>query len=211
MNVNDFKGPSEYPPNLLKDIFEKQHELATKYLHIEKENGLLQTEDLPVNIHDAKGQARLKDMAWRTTEEIAEALEAYDHGDRVHYREELADAFHFYVEFMLLANYYPTVKGEEEELEACFNRVSSQVFSSPAPFLALDFIKSLGLACNCLKNKPWKQTQMMTDTEKFYDCLNQSFIKFIIFMRAAGFTSRTLYDMYFRKNKVNQFRQESQY
>ena len=46
-----------------------------KYEHIEEANGMLETKDVPVDIDSRKGQARLKNFAWRFTEELAEALE----------------------------------------------------------------------------------------------------------------------------------------
>ena len=57
-------------------IFNRQKELMTKYHDIEERSGLLQTSDCPVNLDDKKGQARLKDFAWRITEEVGEAIDA---------------------------------------------------------------------------------------------------------------------------------------
>ena len=62
----------------LKNIFKRQKELMEKYHDIELKSGLLQTEDCPVNLDDKRGQARIKDFAWRITEEIGEALDALD-------------------------------------------------------------------------------------------------------------------------------------
>ena len=48
----------------LRGIFVKQKSLMGKYHDIELRSGLLQTEDVPVNINDKRGQARIKDFAW---------------------------------------------------------------------------------------------------------------------------------------------------
>lgn len=206
MNVNDIKSPTVYPEDLLTAIFQKQHELATKYLDIEEDNGLLQTRDFPINIHDAKGQARFKDFCWRITEEIAEAMEAWDEGDMTHFQEELADSFHFFVEAMLLVDFFP-----DRTLQFWFETAKLGTNVDSINDGMSQFIVNLGLVCNCLKNKPWKKSQMMTDEAKFKFRLKKAFGSFIDFMYVSGFTAETLYDMYFRKNQVNHFRQESNY
>ena len=112
MNVNDVKIDNELKGDMLESIFNRQKELMDKYHIIEKENELLQTEDCPVNIDDKKGQQRLKDFAWRVTEEIGEAMnclknkpwkQTHMQTDQTHYQEELIDALHFFVELLILS------------------------------------------------------------------------------------------------------------
>lgn len=137
MNVKDSEE-EKVTGDKLDAIFSRQRELMEKYHHIEKENGLLQTDDCPVNLDDAKGQARLKDFAWRVTEEIGEAM-------------------------------------------------------------------------NCLKNKPWKQTQMETDIVHYKEEMADAFHFFIELCILSGFDSESLTDMYLKKSQVNKFRQRSNY
>ncbi len=221
MNVNNFK-PEEKPQDMLYDIFNRQHQLAIGYLQIEKENGLLQTDSIPVDINDNKGQARIKDMFWRCTEELMEALEAKEKGEETHFYEEIGDAMHFLVEAMLLAGVNPIVAEEYKDgLETLFVVVASGTPGPPSgfktiremtlSFAILEFIESMGLAANCLKNKPWKQTHMPTDVSKFTYCMLEAFNNFIGLCKVAGFDAQTLYEMYTRKNQVNRFRQESGY
>lgn len=113
MNVNDVKKEDVViNGDMLQSIFDKQKSLMEKYHHIEKDNGLLQTEDCPVNMNDPKGQARLKDFAWRITEEIGEAMnclknkpwkQSHMETDVTHYQEELIDGLHFFVELLILS------------------------------------------------------------------------------------------------------------
>ena len=109
MNVNDAEKET-IVGDQLEAIFARQKELMSKYEEIESKNGLLQTKDIPVNINDAKGQARLKDFAWRITEEIGEAMNCLKNKpwkqtqietDEVHYLEEIVDAFHFFIELCI--------------------------------------------------------------------------------------------------------------
>lgn len=138
MNTKDVKGPEAVSGCRLKLIFDHQRELMEKYHEIEKRNGLLQTEEVPVDLDDSRGQARLKDFAWRVTEELGEAM-------------------------------------------------------------------------NCLKNKPWKQTHILTDTDHYEEEISDAFHFFIELCLLSGIDENRLYELYFKKNQVNQFRQQSQY
>lgn len=111
MNINDVQSQAS-SGDKLEAIFKRQKELMEKYHPIEAKAGLLQTHDVPVNMHDPKGQARLKDFAWRITEEIGEAMnclknkpwkQTHMETDVPHYQEELADAFHFFIELLILS------------------------------------------------------------------------------------------------------------
>ncbi len=139
MNIKDVEAKNlENGEDKLDFIFSRQKELMDKYHDIEKKNGLLQTEDVPVNIDSHLGQARLKDFAWRVTEEIGEAM-------------------------------------------------------------------------NCLKNKPWKQTQMETDVLHYKEELADAFHFFVELCILSGINSEDLFNLYFRKSEVNKFRQRSKY
>ncbi len=235
MNINDVESQGR-PENPLADIFERQTELMQKYHKIEESNGLLITDQVPVNLHSSKGQQRLKDFAWRITEELGEALEArIIHEDMpAHFDEEVADALHFLVEFTILAGVgsgelVDWITGEEAinvtddwaTLFVCskVTPMHTDVYAFRDPLrqygnLAVavgSFIESLAKTCNCLKNKPWKQTQMKTDVDYFYSKLAATWISFIQICITAGITEDDLYNLYFRKNAVNQFRQRSKY
>lgn len=217
MNVDDFKGKLA-EGDKLHEIFVEQRKLMEKYEEIEERNGLLQTKDIPVNLDDRKGQQRIKDFFWRVTEELAEAWQAFEEGVQNHFYEEVADAFHFLVEVCILADYWaepPIPDIADDCLEGWFavtlpadNRPVSQLLMG---YKVFEIIQALGLAANCLKNKPWKQSHVLTDRDKFYYYLHSAFFNFISFCKSAGLTADSLYNMYFRKNQVNQFRQRSGY
>jgi hypothetical protein len=139
MNIDDVKEDELIiEGDLFEAIFQRQHELMVKYHSIEEKNGLLQTPEVPVNIDSALGQARLKDFAWRVTEELGEAM-------------------------------------------------------------------------NCLKNKPWKVTQMETDRKHYLEELADAFHFFIELCILSGLDARGLTGLYFKKSTVNKFRQRSNY
>lgn len=220
MNINDVQiveVPKE--ADMLETIFARQRELMEKYHLIEAKNGLLQTSDIPVNLHDAKGQARLKDFAWRITEELAEAMDAITSYKEIgdHAKEEIADALHFLVEMAILSGIEPLdLTGcspmfiGRDKLEVLWAYPERHNIQSPGQAI-LNFIRELGMVCHLLKNKPWKQSQMITDVDEYRLRFRNAFISFIDICIAMRITPSELFNLYFRKSEVNKFRQRSNY
>ena len=69
----------------------------------------------------------------------------------------------------------------------------------------------LSLARNFLKNKPWKQTQMMTDMLKFQEEIMYAWIELMNLFDFVGMTPESIFTIYFKKNQINQFRLASKY
>lgn len=195
----------------LRAIFDRQKELMEKYHDIEFKSGLMQTEDCPVNLDDKRGQARIKDFAWRITEEIGEALDAIENesGESalLHFHEELVDGLHFLTEMTILSGYdlpeYTTLKDliEEGSYRDCYSLND----------LVSDHVCYLGMMCNCLKNKPWKQSMMRTNKENFYKHLKLVWSNYIAILTSQNLTEEEITDLYLRKSQVNQFRVRSNY
>lgn len=195
MNINDINDDIKVPKNIWLSIFKHQMKLAQKYSEIEGMGDLLET--LDNNINTIKGQKWIKDFAWRVTEELAEAQEAYDIGHDDHFHEELIDALHFLVELTIISghvNYKPQVQK--------YIKYESNLW---------DVVYELGLMCNCLKNKPWKQSHMLTDKAKFTMHLNRAWVNFITTLYALNLKDEDIFKIYFKKNRVNQFRIRSKY
>lgn len=216
MNINDVDVPmSSIPPKcLLTSIFERQRELMDKYHPIEEANGLLITHEVPVNIHSAKGQTRLKDFAWRFTEEIGEALEAkLVEGDILHTKEELADSLHFFIEMCILADVRPDDLLKFFTFEELWLHVTAPDWPPIKDRNTVELlIMYLSRACNKLKNKPWKQTQVLTDIFNFNLNMGATFMFFLRLCHEYGVRDEVeLYKLYFRKSEVNKFRQRSKY
>lgn len=205
--------------DMLAAIFNRQKELMAKYHHIEARSGLLQTEDCPVNLDDRRGQARIKDFSWRVMEELGEALDAKSHTD--HYQEELIDGLHFLTELTILAGRdYNTIIPEdlpkfhsdhlEDLYETALTRINGPVYTDINHWVA-QFVEQLAMMCNCLKNKPWKQSMMKTDREAFYGRLTNAWVCYTAILAMAGMKPTDIADTYLRKSQVNQFRQRSNY
>lgn len=212
----------------LELIFGRQSELMQKYEHIEENNGLLLTAAVPVDIHNKKGQARLKDFAWRVTEELTEATIAMVyHEDKTHFIEELSDAFHFLVELNILSGFSAGVFYHQAMLELTGITAPSDIECRLIELMAqirvskgtatnirartYEVVEHLGGAMNCLKNKAWKTTHMLTDTMAYDGHLTRANLAFLDLALTAGLDADALYRIYFKKSEVNKFRQRSGY
>jgi hypothetical protein len=209
MNVNDFVLPAVRPktwPLILPLIFQRQAQLMEQYQAIE---GLPKS---PLSVHHAVSQKVLKDFAWRTTEELAESYEAWEkHPDNFevaeqHALEELADAWHFFVELLIFAGI------TAEQCLAVQNRIvipiRNRVASSDAYWYV---VYKLGIAMNFLRNKAWKQSQVPTDEKRFREALLDTYKTMCMLWSDLGYGEDQIYSYYFRKAEVNAFRQRSKY
>lgn len=98
---------------MLQTIFDGQIELIAKYHEIEQKRGALVIE--PENfgrIDHRFVQWRIKDLAFRTIEELTEATNTLKNKpwkqsevptDQTHFYEEIADSFHFFIELCITA------------------------------------------------------------------------------------------------------------
>lgn len=205
---------------MLKAIFYRQYELSRKYIEIE---GMPLD---PWNIHSKEHQIWIKDYMWRIVEELMESAEYFNSGRREQealFYEEISDALHFFVEPMVMLKY------DVREVEGCIMAIGQlegskgwysvleQKTFKPTEF-HLDFanclyliVLNLGLAGNCLKNKKWKQTEVMTDINAFKGRYYNAFYHFLLLCRLLGMSLDDLYLVYMKKSVVNKFRQESKY
>lgn len=200
MNILDFEAGEFNKETWLDDVFAKQLSVTRKYAEIE---GM---PDFPMNVNTRVGQKWFKDFLWRTTEEIAESYEACLVDDEVHTIEELADALHFFTELCIIAGF--DSKWAAAQLE------NSTRMSADKENIMLAYLNAhywLGMVGNTLKNKPWKQTEMLTDEVKFEKMLSNSFKALIDVFTVNGADFETIHSYYTRKNQVNQFRQKSKY
>lgn len=217
MNINH-ATVEEVTGDKLQAIFTRQKSLMDKYHDIELRSGLLQTEDCPVNLDDKRGQARIKDFSWRVTEELGEALDAKATKD--HYQEELIDGLHFLTELTILAgkdyhNILPegTALYHNDRLEDLVENAKECISwkGNNLDYWVSKFIENLGMMCNCLKNKPWKQSMMKTDQNAFYGRLAEVWVLYITLLVVSGMDADSIAITYLKKSQVNQFRQRSNY
>lgn len=99
------------------------------------------------------------------------------------------------------------------------SKVSTQVFHSKYPKVFWDITYNLNMARNCLKNKPWKQSEMMTDENLFRQYIMYAFMLMMALFKELLDNPKydkykwyeVVYWLYFKKNLVNHFRIKSKY
>lgn len=223
MNIDDVIGKIEVPEGpIMVTIFSHQKKLMEKYDIIERKNNYY-VPDPPYSLDDTKVQQRIKDLFWRVTEELAEAIETippefqlsewtqfWDTKPTVrHFFEELADALHFLVEASILANLDP--KKIELDRLSHSGRSLSEFCHKEVINRTTKVIFKMGFAANTFKNKAWKLTQMPTDIAKFRGQLITVWLFFIELWWYLNCTQKQVYVFYAKKNLVNQWRQETNY
>lgn len=77
--------------------------------------------------------------------------------------------------------------------------------------MLFEIIYELNIARNLLKSRPWKQTQVMTKEIDFQDALVRSFYLYLGFLTMQGFNTKSLYGLFFKKQKLNLWRQKTNY
>jgi len=216
MNVNDVEE-IEIEGDMLEAIFAKQKSLMDKYHVIEEKQGVGYgiLKGNPFDINEIRSQCLVKDFAWRFTEEITEASEGLLNGETAHFLEELADALHFITELCIMVEITPKdLIGEFLGYNPDQDMFYKLFFVCGMPRKALPDtykpIYHMGLAMNCLKQKPWKQTHILTDQTAFKKHIIDSYRAFCEYMSHFE-DDKTMASYYFKKNVVNQFRQDTQY
>lgn len=215
----EIENPESIPKDILGAIFEEQAKLAEKYKRIEGMGNLLETTE--TNMQTKTGQVWLKDFIYRAIEEVGESFEVIKDMERegghwdnlnpdlkIHYAEEIIDALHFFVELCIIAgiprDYFSEIGALGLQDKFNFMPVAFRVRH-------WHFVEEMTLAGNCLRNKKWKQTDVLTDEKKFKRYLFNSLDALFRILRTVGYTDKDIYVLYFKKNAVNQFRQTSKY
>lgn len=74
-----------------------------------------------------------------------------------------------------------------------------------------EVIYELNKARNFLKCRPWKQTQVMAKEIDFQESLVKSFYLYMGFLAMNGFTPCSLFSLFFKKQRLNLWRQKTNY
>lgn len=99
----------------------------------------------------------------------------------------------------------------EEEKSYLPLRYFNQNFISDTRMDLWDITQAMNIGRNCLKNKPWKQTQELTNEGLFQSKLVEAFVYLCGYYAHLKLTPEDIYTLYFKKNQVNQFRIRSKY
>lgn len=110
-----------------------------------------------------------------------------------------------------LCHYNLLIKGFNEKLMLGGRMYNINDYSLQYPYILWKITHHLNIARNFLKNKPWKQSQVMTQELKYQAELVKAFIYFCGYLSWLKMKSEDVFYIYFKKNHVNRFRQKSNY
>lgn len=105
----------------------------------------------------------------------------------------------------------PLIKGFNEKLMLGGRMYNVNDYYLQYPYILWKITHHLNIARNFLKNKPWKQSQVMTQELKYQAELVKAFIYFCGYLSWIDMCSENVFYIYFKKNYVNRFRQKSNY
>lgn len=202
--------------SVLSSVFAKQKELMEKYEHIERDNGFYVPEQFPLDINNKHHQLKIKEFAWRITEELSESIAELGPGREKALKEELADVLHFNSELTIMLGMEREVNDFLQELSKDWlQHVADADFMGPLTSCGLRLYGSityhLSMACHKLKNKPWKQSHKETNVEEFKKDFLLFWKYYMVMVAKAGMSIDDLIEEYHKKHKINVARQENGY
>lgn len=183
-----------------------------QFVNYEKIEGIENWEDYDFSIDCAEDQLKFKDMLQiRFIEELTEASIAIPEPEE-HFWEEIGDALNFFLSAYLMLN------------------IDFDRFRSPSDFLykggrhklkindlkdfslaAYPVIENVGALCNLLKNRPWAMSNYLVSIYDFDIRLEILWNSFWAFLGNMCLSERDVFEMFWKKYKVNQHRIESGY
>lgn len=91
-----------------------------------------------------------------------------------------------------------------------FHSISEQTHETEA-FHLWQVTYQINIARNLLKNRPWKQTPVMSKELDYQEAVVKAFLMYLGFLAINGFTPSSLFELFYRKQQLNLWRQNSGY
>jgi len=177
---------------------------------------------MPWDLDNRKAQEEYRLLAWRFTEEVIEARETFekphDGNTMAQYREEVADALHFFIELCLASNVMeahlltgledvtPIPKSDEDRLELFFREVSKHYLHIYGSDPWDECIRALGMAMMELRQRPWRKDFRQANRARWVMGMHLAFKSFVCACMRTHITAEELYQAYIGKAKINQKR-----
>lgn len=205
MNTTEIKFNNEIKS--FKDLYK----FAMKqFVHYEEVEGV-NWKEYDFSIDCAEDQMKFKDMLQiRCIEELTEASVAMDEPDE-HFWEEIGDSMNFFLSaFCMLGVDMNKLYCPDKMLSPKSNKTKPKVreFSTKA---YINVIEPIGYLCNLLKNRPWTETNFLVSMTDFDKRLNALWNSFWVFLGNMGLSSEDVFEIFYKKYKVNEFRRSTHY
>lgn len=191
--------------NRLKDIFDHKRKSTEAFREVQARLGMINPEEIILGSWGTReGCIELhKGLHWINLE-YSEFIGA----KREEQSEELADVFHFLVEFCILFGYDEGVlpdlgEGDQLDLILDASKEDALVFPDPHTNARFAILANLQVA-EMLKNKPWKQSlRLDLDLEEFRRRVLAMWYWFGAVVRTSGLSGTDIYNAFVRKEEIN--------
>jgi len=208
MDAKDLSGleiPKIKPLAGLRSMVALQDELVRHYVGIEK------FATPPWDMRLKQSQIDAKGFIFRVIEELGEAYESWKNDDMDNFWTELADATHFLLELGIVTDVYMPQGLWDNIWDGVPKEPSIQLSDMVLEDWFWQVTYDLTMVSNAMRNKQWKQTQVLPDLAKFKILMHDTYYKFFMGFRTIGCSENFVYEWYFRKNYINLFRIRSKY
>lgn len=107
-------------------------------------------------------------------------------------------------------NVYPSPNPDLDDITKGFRFLNPTSIDN-GKVMMFEVIYQLNIARNLLKNRPWKQTQVMTKEQPYQEALVKAFFLYLGYLAGQGFEQDSLLTLFFKKQKLNLWRQKTGY
>ena len=209
MNTNDIKFNGEIKS--FDDLFKFARE---QFLNYEKIEGINDWEAYDFSIDCSEDQMKFKDMLQiRFIEELTEASIAMDENEPTHFWEEITDALNFFLSaYVMLGVDFKKFPNPEDYL---YNTKYGFIKMIPSDDIfslwTYPVIEAVGYLCNLLKNRPWTESNYLVSMYDFNNRLEYLWEKFWCYLNNFYLSPADIFEMFYKKFKVNEVRRDSNY
>ena len=209
MNTTDIKYSGQI------ESFNQLYKLAKdQFIEYERLEGISNWEDYDFSIDCASDQAKFKDMLQiRFIEELTEASCSIGENEE-HFWEEMGDSLNFFLPayIMLGVDFNNFDLPEKYLFKGIFD------YSKTPPenieefsLKAYPLIEKVGYLCNLLKNRPWAESNFLVSMYDFNERLHDLWNYFWYFMGSFLLTKDDIFEMFYKKYMVNEWRRNTGY
>lgn len=189
--------------------FEELFDLAKKqFVHYEQLEGIENWDDYDFSIDCAEDQMKFKDMLQiRFIEELTEASVSLPEPEE-HFWEEIGDALNFFLSaYAMLGVDFNSLPSPSKYLNKGkgSGKIRPESLSEFCLF-AYPIIEKVGWLCNLLKNRPWAQSNYLVSLQDFDERLLALWKTFWMYLGDFNLSDEDVFEMFYRKYKVNEFR-----
>lgn len=207
MNTTEVKFNGE-----IKSFSDLYRMAMDQFIMYEKLEGIEDWSSYDFSIDCSEDQMKFKDMLQiRFIEELTEASVSMNEPEE-HFWEEVGDALNFFLSaYCMLGvdfNKFRSPGDYLSENEGGTKKVPDyDLFSTRA----YRVIEKVGYLCNLLKNRPWTESNYLVSRLDFDKRLEDLWEEFWFFLKEMKLTSRDIFEMFYKKYKVNEHRRRTGY